>query len=181
MRSVVVSTFPDMVLRAPLVFKDDKRAEVLRQENVGKGVMLCLFDRSPTDDDNDKLKEVLFPQPPHQQCFTFCNDSLGLEKLTVDVVKVYSKAGPLDKMEKFPFTPDKEFKNPPPKCKVYDWSSRTIDALGLATLITDTLQRDPNPDLYKGSANAALIGIQLNDPIYQLRFTADSLSSPNTE
>jgi len=142
--------------------------------------MLCLFDRSPSDEGKDKLKKLIISQPPHQQCFTFCNESLELEKLTVDVMKVYSKAGPLDQMEKFPFTQDKEFNNPPPKCKVYDWSSRTIDVLGLSTLITDTLKHDPNPDLYKGSANAALIGIQLNDPIYQLTFIADSSSSsPN--
>ena len=181
MRSVAVSTFPDMVLRAPLSSEDDKRAEVLRQENVGKGIILCLFDRSPTDEGKDKLKEVIFSQPPHQQCFTFCNDSLRLEKLIVDVMKVYSEAGPLDKMEEFPFTPDKEFNNPPSKCKVYDWSSRTIDVLGLATLITDTLQRDPNPDLYKGPANAALIGIQLNDPIYKLKFIADPPSSSDQD
>jgi hypothetical protein len=181
MRSVAVSTFSDMVLRAPLVSEDDKRAEVLRQENVGKGIMLCLFDRTPTDEDENKLKEVVFSQPPHQQCFTFCNESLGPEKLTVDVMKVYTKAGPLDKMERFPVTPDKEFSNPPPKCKVYDWSSRTIDVLGLATLITDTLKRDPTPGLYKGSANAALIGIQLNDPIYKLTFTADPSSSQNQD
>jgi hypothetical protein len=177
MRSVAVSALPDFILRAPLP-PGDKRAEVLRQENVGKNVLFCLFDRSPTGEGDEKLTEVQFTQPPHQQCFTFCNESLTEDKLDVEIRKVYSVAG-----HKMGIFDPKRYTRPhdATKCDVYDWSSRTIRLDGFAELIVNTLKGDSDKDLYKGPANAALIGIQLNDPVYQLTFTTDSTSSPTPE
>lgn len=181
MRSVAVSALQDMVIRAPLVNPVDGRAEVLRQERVGNNVLFCLFDRTPSGKGDEQLTRLEFSQPPHQQCFTFCNESLTKERLQVEVRQVYAAGEHEMKFLSIPddkttFHPDES-----QKCDVYNWSTRTINLVNLGAFMTKFLREAAKDakfkDLYQGDANAALMGIELNDPVYQLIFTVDGSSS----
>ncbi|CAL1698578.1 unnamed protein product [Somion occarium] len=167
LRSVAVSVFPDLVIRAPWPDPNDLRAEVLRHENVRKDAMIGLLDRTP-----GQLDHLILSQPPHQQCFAFGQDGkLQEDSVTLEPRKVFS-VQPREDMDVFPEV--QYTRGPDGLCDVYDWNWRILRLDNLAKLILDTLQdaRMSDPDIYDGTeTNAALIGIELNDPIYRLTFT----------
>jgi hypothetical protein len=168
LRSVAVDVFPDLVVRAPWPDPKDPRAEVLRQVNVRKDVMFCLLDRTPK-----ALQQVIISQPPHQQCFAFGHDGTFFEQSFELVLrKVYSVH--TDKsMEEFPkvlYT-----RKPDGLSDIYDWNWRIIRLDNFAAVVLSTLQKalKDDPEIYNGTeTNAALLGIELNDPIYRLTFTS---------
>ncbi|RDB20853.1 hypothetical protein Hypma_012073 [Hypsizygus marmoreus] len=167
LRSVTVTVFPDLVVRAPWSDSEDLRAEVLRHENVTKDMMLCLLDRTPAE-----LNQLVLSQPPHQQCFAFGQDGkLQDDSVTLELRKVYSVQSDegMDEFPEMPYTRGSDR-----ICAVYDWNWHTIRLDNFAKLILDTLQKARKSDskIYDGSVtNAALMGIELNDPIYRLAFS----------
>ena len=171
MRSVVVDAFPDLVVRAPLpalaTGEPDPRAEILRQENVRKDIMFCLLDRTPKD-----LQELIFSQPPHQQCFMFGHDStFTTDGFDLELRKVYS-VRTNDHMEELPKESFSKDSDGPGRCSIYDWNSRIIRVDNFTEHISSVLHNASQHDqqIYDGEANASLVGIELNDPIYRLTF-----------
>ncbi|KAK2459390.1 hypothetical protein APHAL10511_008595 [Amanita phalloides] len=168
LRSVVVDAFPDLVVRAPWPTRDGKpdlRAEVLRQENVRKDIMFCLLDRIPKD-----LQQLILSQPPHQQCFMFGHDSTFTNSsFDLELRKVYSvhTTKHMDELPKQSFS-----KGEDGRCEIYDWNTRTILVDKFAGLVSRTLDdaHKQDSEIYDGEANASLLGIELNDPIYRLTF-----------
>lgn len=69
LRSDLVSRFPDLKVQAPIPLDapEPGRAPILRQEIIGSGVLLCLFDRVPCQDED--MPVLALTQPPHQQTF----------------------------------------------------------------------------------------------------------------
>ncbi|KAH7110739.1 hypothetical protein EDB81DRAFT_863055 [Dactylonectria macrodidyma] len=68
-RSDLVSRFPDLKVEAPIPLDAPEagRAPILRQEMIGDGLLLCLFDRTPGLD--HEMPVLALTQPPHQQTF----------------------------------------------------------------------------------------------------------------
>ena len=178
-RSVVVAAFPDLVVRAPRPAlasgEPDPKAEILMQENVRKDIMFCLLDRTPTND----LKELIISQPPHQQCFMFGQDStFTTDEFYLQLRKVYSvpTAKPMEELPEEKFSKGSDG---PGRCTIYDWNTRIIRVDKFTKLISDTLgnEHQKDKDIYDGDANASLVGIELNDPVYRLKFTPAQGSS----
>lgn len=173
LRSVAVDAFPDLVVRAPRSLASDLRPEVLRQDNVRKDVMMCLLDRTPSD-----LDHVVISQPPHQQCFAFGHDGAFTEdSLMIELRKVFSvpttkKIGELPEVV---FNHDSDG-----KCDVFDWNWRTVRLDNFAAFVLEMLQkaRETDPEIYDGDVtNSALLGTELNDPIYRLTFSGPNAPS----
>ena len=171
LRSVVVDAFPDLVVRAPLpalaTGEPDPRAEILRQENVRKDIMFCLLDRTPKD-----LQELIISQPPHQQCFMFGHDStFTTDGFDLELRKVYSVRTNkhMQELRKESFAKGSDG---PGRCSIYDWNTRVIRVDNFTKHISSVLRdaRQQDQDIYDGEANASLVGIELNDPIYRLTF-----------
>ena len=163
LRSVVVTTYPDLVVTAPLP-PGSKKAQLIRQENISKDVLLVLFDREPSDPDFDSL---LISQPPHQQYFTI-GSTLDDTELELRYPKVYAPVELKDddrSQEIFKLTHSK----PSP---IFDWSTRCVIFPNFAQDILDNISTNMNA-FKKGSftdkvRSSALVGIQLNEKMYQL-------------
>ncbi|KAF8806755.1 hypothetical protein BYT27DRAFT_7338779 [Phlegmacium glaucopus] len=174
LRSVAVDVFPDLVVRAKWDASNPK-AEVLRQENIRKDVMFCLLDRTPN---SAELDQLTISQPPHQQCFAFGHDGTFTDKSFELVLrKVYGVHTEKSMEEIRPSTSYVRDDNG--VCDIYDWNWRTIYLDKFAKVVQRTLEtaHKNDSDIYDKETNAALIGIELNDPIYKLTFTSQSPSS----
>ena len=167
LRSVVVSSFPDLVVEAP--FKNpDPRAQVLLQENVRKDIMFCLLDRSPDGEGDAKLDKLIISQPPHQQIFAFSDESMAFtdKGFEVEIRKIFNSKNANNKMDalsKIKCTPNDS-------SGIYDWTWRTIKLKTYASLVQKALRKDANL-YYQGTVDAGVMGIQLNETIYQLSFS----------
>ncbi|KAK7413167.1 hypothetical protein QQX98_007946 [Neonectria punicea] len=90
-RSDLVSRFPDLKVEAPIPpdVAEAGRAPILRQEMIGDGLLLCLFDRTPGLD--DEMPVLALTQPPHQQTFalghTLTPDTLAMRYKRTYTVK----------------------------------------------------------------------------------------------
>lgn len=89
LRSDLVSRFPDLKVEAPI--PDDApeagRAPILRQEIIGEGLLLCLFDRIPGKD--NEMPVLALTQPPHQQTFAL-GHSLTPDRLDIRYKRTYT-------------------------------------------------------------------------------------------
>ncbi|KAK2465646.1 hypothetical protein APHAL10511_002190 [Amanita phalloides] len=127
--------------------------------------MFCLLDRIPKD-----LQQLILSQPPHQQCFMFGHDSTFTNSsFDLELRKVYSvhTTKHMDELPKQSFS-----KGEDGRCEIYDWNTRTILVDKFAGLVSRTLDdaHKQDSEIYDGEANASLLGIELNDPIYRLTF-----------
>lgn len=175
LRSELCSQFPDLVVKAPLP-KDDPRPPILRHENIDKGVMLCLFDRVPSD---PEFKLLSFAQPPHQQSFAAAA-SLHVKEFTTSYKRVYTTPDPVDPLRKDPlgsqtWDPDHPDPNLPP---VFLWGGnaeiRTLLFPAWAQDVFDYIKKEMNEKVKEGSftdtiPSSALCGIQLNNPMWELQ------------
>lgn len=198
MRSSIVTRFPDLVVTAPRA-PGDARAPILRQENIAKDTLLCLFDRVPSDSD---FKNILISQPPHQQFFSVGATlgpgkapegsppgTLGPMELELIYRRVYAPITKVDPHIKDSYTTD-VFKKSDTTSPYFDWTHRTMIVEPFATLVYDRIRDGmnnvvpnlpvPGPpapnftDKYE-LPSAALLGIQMNEPMYQLNIAVQAL------
>ena len=162
LRSVVVSSFPDLVVEAP--FKNpDPRAQVLLQENVRKDIMFCLLDRSPDGEGDAKLDKLIISQPPHQQIFAFSDESMAFtdKGFEVEIRKIYKSQNAnakMDALSKIKCTPNDS-------SGIYDWTWRTIKLKTYASLVQTAFRE--NTKLYlQRTVDTSVIGMQPNITIY---------------
>lgn len=84
LRSNIIASYPELRVEVPVMNGDDKdRASILRQEAIGEGVLLCLFDRTRS---SDELSQLTFTQTPRRQSFT-----VGLKVSPDTLVMQYRK------------------------------------------------------------------------------------------
>jgi len=137
LRSAIVSTFPDLHVEAPFKNpkKNETRADVLLLENIAKGVMLCLLDRTP---DGGELDSIIIRQPPHQQCFSL-GYSLDDKSLEFEFRRTYTSPhdGPWETVSgEVQEIWTKDVGGPTGFTDaIYDWSSRTIIFPTFATTV----------------------------------------------
>lgn len=170
LRSELCTQFPDLVVRAPLP-AGEVRAPILRHENIDQGVMICLFDRVPSE---KEFESLTFAQPPHQQSFVAGAD-LSDSSITTSYKREYTNETPPDPNKKEPLghkTWNKGGVDPP----VFVWGDNAeVRTLLFPAWGEDVLKnvRDGmakiNPDYFTDDVvGSALVGLQLNNPLYEL-------------
>ena len=179
LRSDVVEKFPDLVVEAPRP-DGDKRAPLLRHENITTGVMLVLLDRQPGDQPPD-LTTLTLTQPPHQQCFAAAaavgpqpefDPPEQLPILELRYKRIFTNPNPPAADRKGECGPLQIWTmgnttNPP--IQIFDFDSRLLRLENFATQILQNLQvHMPTGDFTDTVATAAMCGLQLNNPMYQV-------------
>ena len=185
LRSAIIKQFPDLIVLAPRPSNDPLQAimaPILRQENIAEEVMLVLFDRIPGD---GLLTTLTLSQPPHQQCFVAA-DNIGPQdpsnggdptKINFEFAykPVYStaeqpKKGSRNKGSPRPtLTPDLIItRNVTRTPNIFDWDSRCLIFPNWAQHLYDTVKDRMHGKFVDDKPSAALIGIQQNDPMYQI-------------
>lgn len=195
MRSQAVTMYPDLKVDVTCGPEGtDDGLTILRHEilDSAQGVMLCLLRYQPGV---AALQSVTFTQPPHQQ--SFIAGSLTEEKLDISYRKIYTLAGQTPDPE--PWTtstwrnPSWPSQSPAPDPQpttnvqaVFQWGSNQTDP-EIRTLLPLSYANDVNSILFQhGSAGSlytdpvprsAMMGMQLNNPIYRLVIERSSAAS----
>lgn len=168
LRSQIVTQFPDLIVTAP---REEGNIEppILRQINLSTDVMLVLFDRMPSGPD---FTTLTFTQPPHQQCFS-ASVNVNPNSFETSYRKIYTTTNqPSGKDRKEPLGQYTWIKGAPPTTDhsvVFDWETRLLIFPNFAQDVLDYLNKySPTGAFSDDTATSALMGIQLNDPMYQL-------------
>ncbi|KAI1817182.1 hypothetical protein GGS20DRAFT_582688 [Poronia punctata] len=181
LRSKLVKLFPDLKVTADRP-KDDPRAPILRLENIDEEVMLCLFDRVPSQGGFDLLT---FTQPPHQQCFSAAA-SLGLDHFETVYKRIHEDGSEVDENRSEPLG-NKTWK-PGDANPVFIWG----DEPEIRTLLFPAWAEDVFREVKSGMKklgykfddevpSAALSAYQLNSSIYHMPISLPSGSGFSAE
>ncbi|KAH0538455.1 hypothetical protein FGG08_004953 [Glutinoglossum americanum] len=175
LRSVLVTQFPDLVVKTFPELNSTSPPVILRHENIDKGVMLCLFAEAPSA---NTFESLTLAQPPHQQFFTIA-DELTVKYIEMTYKKIYTVKEPNDpKRREGLERPKWKRGEVTPRKPVFLWGDNE-DAPEIRTLLFDNFANDLFNSLVDGMntkehwfdekcATAAMVGIQLNDPNWQL-------------
>jgi hypothetical protein len=168
LRSQIVTQFPDLIVTAPRE-KGNLEPPILRQVNLSTDVMLVLFDRMPSSPD---FATLTFTQPPHQQCFSASVD-VNPNSFKTSYKKIYTTTDqPSGGKRKEPLGEciwTKGGTLPTDHFPVFDWDTRLLIFPNFAQDVLDFLNKNSAPGAFADdTATSALMGIQLNDPMYQM-------------
>ncbi|MCJ1399332.1 hypothetical protein MMC11_002534 [Xylographa trunciseda] len=180
LRSAVVKEFPDLVVSTQPVVNPEHVPLIARQEILDADLMLVLLTEAPG---MTKLEYLTFAQPAHQQCFTAA-ESLTRDDILLSYKRMYTTTKPDDPNMKYPIKQDswaRKGKDPKDRPRPYVWGTtdelddlRILNVEHLAKHVYDTLQATLNDKELKIirfgeiGPTAAMLGIQLNDPCWQL-------------
>ncbi|KAI5839061.1 hypothetical protein DFP73DRAFT_614526 [Morchella snyderi] len=175
LRSELCTHFPVLMVQAPLP-PGERRAPILRHENIGNGVMLCLFDRVPS---KREFQLLSFTQPPHQQSFV-AGAKLDKDKIETVYKRIYTVSN-LSKEEqelrKSPLTEEPVIRRNGDPDPTFLWGDDaeiktqlfSAWAQDLFDMLTDKMNTPEHKYFADTVPCSALVGIQLNNPIYQLQ------------
>ncbi|KKK18834.1 hypothetical protein AOCH_003089, partial [Aspergillus ochraceoroseus] len=184
LRSNLVTQFPDLRVTVkstmPSTSAISSDCLLARHEVVDPGIMLGLLTQAP-----DSSYNLIFTQPPHQQCFTLAKTLTG-STISIPYKKMYSEEGhDSDDDRGHPLTTETwtRVTDPPPagsplddRGVVYLWGSkpelediRMLHVENLARNVYDALKS--KLPYTETKPTAAMMGIQLNDPCWQLEIT----------
>ncbi len=169
LRSDIITQYPDLHIKAPILFSPKKdRAPILRQEAIGNGVLLYLFDRSPA-----QFTSLTFTQPLNQQTF-MVGCEITSEKLIMKHKRTYTKRGKTSDDYDYGTLVEKEFwrKQANEGPILFLWGEENASRFLLMEswaqdLITE-LKGQMGGDFDDEIATSALVGFQLSAPPYQL-------------
>ncbi|WYZ36282.1 hypothetical protein EsH8_XII_000032 [Colletotrichum jinshuiense] len=194
LRSDLISHFPDLRVEAEY---DPPRANsaipsILRQANVGDGILMCLLDASPDGaQPNSRLKSLKFTQPPHQQSFAV-GARLDDQELHTSYRRIYTtydgysdKSDPLCKDEILKKVSSAAATDAQPIfCWGEDNSVRCLQFPAFSDRLLRNLQqhmpRDRITTFSADAATSAMVGLQLTKRICELEITADPAADPQT-
>ncbi|KAL1615422.1 hypothetical protein SLS56_011825 [Neofusicoccum ribis] len=195
MRSAAVTHYRDLKVTVQLSGVSDT-APILRQDNldVAKGVMLCILGQHPG---HPGLESITFTQPPHQQSFIAAAE-LDSHHIETQYKRIFTlpdqDPNPTSWHTRQWTRPDDPSPPQPPTQagppqdnriphaqSVFKWGmqadpeTRTLLFPAWAVDVNGVLNHfgaangTDSPPLYQDDVpNAAMVGIQLNNPIYQL-------------
>lgn len=189
LRSNIVTQFPDLHVDIPFTSKDTPKATLLRHENIDQGVMLVLIDRLPGD---KELTGLALTQPPHQQRFAAAA-TVGIEPgakppvltptFEVEHMPVFTISDPpsgdagQNCGPKVTFVQGGTYDNP-----LFDFETRLINIDNFAQHVFNNLKqympKTPVPEFTDTVATAAMMAIQLNDPVYRVNITFPGIPAP---
>lgn len=182
LRSDLCTKFPDLIVEAPVQGTLHHGAPILRQENIDEGVMLALFDRVPG---GENFQSLIFRQPPHQQSFA-AGRALNTEELETAYKRIYTIPNPPtgpERTEPIYIGTCKRLDPESPK-SIFVWGDkikndvRTLRLPQWAEDVYETLRREMPDDFQEDLPTAALVGIQLNNPMYFLEILDKSRDPP---
>jgi hypothetical protein len=197
MRSEAVTKYPDLRVGIELV-NVQETAPILRHENldVSKGIMLCLLDQLPGD---PGLKSITFTEPPHQQSFV-AGAELDSDHIKTQYKQIFTAKNEAPSPDSWathewtssPVTPSDakldEDNDDPHSKYVFKWGAKKDPEV--RTLLPISWAFDVNSILNKYGAeggkyvdnipNAAMAGIQLNNPLYRLKLESSPTSAEDT-
>jgi len=170
LRSSLLVKFPDLTVSATFAPKpawapDNAGAPILIQRKLAEDTLLCLFDSA-----HPELTTLAFTMPPHQQFFTL-GQSLQPRSLEVQFKRIYTSGNdkPEDRrrgLGKEIFQRDGETDE---NRLVFDWASRTMNVHRYASFVYKRLKDKLKDDFGDTEATSAMLGVQLNEPIYILQ------------
>lgn len=165
LRSELCTKYPDLIVEAPVHGTTHQGAPILRQENIDESVMLALFDRVPGSDTFDSLT---LRQPPHQQSFA-AGEKLDMDRIKTAYKRVYTIPDPpTDVTRKLPIETEEYLRNNARANFVWGDKNeiRTLRLPGWAKDVYETIHsKMPAGQFTDDEATAALVGIQLNNPM----------------
>jgi hypothetical protein len=163
-RSVVVKTFPDLIIAGT-----NANTQILSTINLAQDTFLTMIRRTSTASPVSG-PAITITQPPHQQRFVI-GTGLSAQSLIIGHTSVYAVEGaapadwgPIGDEE----TWDRGDTSKPP---IYDWDTRLLNMSNLAADVLQTLNNDMKTGWIQTSVlPSAAMAIQLNDKVYQLFF-----------
>ncbi|KAF2273525.1 uncharacterized protein EI97DRAFT_503392 [Westerdykella ornata] len=172
MRSTVVKSFPDLIITSA-----NANTQVLSTWSLAEDVLVTWMRRSDSPNVKPSKTAIIISQPPHQQRFAL-GSSLKKDALIFPYNKVYTipkdapegvwgATGVVDN-----FAPPHNPKGSNgTQLPIYDWDSRTIQVQNLADTVLKVLQAKMTVGFdLTTTLTSAVMALQLNDPVYQLRF-----------
>ncbi|EER25094.1 hypothetical protein D8B26_007694 [Coccidioides posadasii str. Silveira] len=175
-RSALVTKFPDLVVDIDPPPSHEWAPVVLRHEMVGPDTMLCLMREAPVE---PEFHSLFLREPPHQQYFAAAK-TLTAEYIDMDYKRVYTDPNADDPNRTTPISYTIHRNTPNPHGSIFIWgtSPKTDDvrclnmenfANDLHQTIKKTFEDEHHPGWYQEPfPTAALMGIQLNEPRWQL-------------
>ncbi|KAK4171647.1 hypothetical protein QBC36DRAFT_249202 [Triangularia setosa] len=174
-RSALITKFPDMVV--DLKGKDKSSTtgppEILRHQVLGQDTLLGLMRAAPEDPD---FTSLLLREPPHQQYFSAAKE-ITPQMLDMDYQRVYTDdiADDPDSQKPITYT-DTRGNASNPRGVNFIWGTATTDVriLNMENYANDVQLQlvdlfKPHPTWYtEPYPSAALMGIELNAPCWQL-------------
>ena len=155
MRSIAISSFPDLRIEAPLKAGDKSgQSEILYLQRISEDVILCLTDRIPGE---TTFTELLISQPGHQQGFCFGN-KIDDKLVSFTFKRLSTKPGatlPTGESRFVDRTWNRDRKNDEP-LPVFDWTNRIIIMSEFAKQCMATLQKTGYFDWKTGSPSSIL-------------------------
>ncbi|KAF7590762.1 hypothetical protein BBP40_002377 [Aspergillus hancockii] len=184
-RSALVTKFPDLIIELDPPPSDEYAPVILRHQVVSPDTMLCLMREPPVQ---SEFRSLFLREPPHQQCFTAAR-TITRTSIEIDYKRVYTKTGVTDekRLDPIPYTAERA--NPIPDRCLFLWgtspTSSDVRCLNLETMAPDyvtqlrqTYTSEGHPDWYTDPVpSAALMGLQLNEPQWQLEMSLPTKST----
>ncbi|KAM7183887.1 hypothetical protein V8F20_012448 [Naviculisporaceae sp. PSN 640] len=176
LRSDIVTQFPDLHVDIPFTTTASSKAPLVRHENIDQGVMLVLLDRLPGD---TELTQMTLTQPPHQQRFAAAS-TVGIEpganppvltpEFEVQHKSIFTVADPPpDVMKQQCGPPYFEYQGKTYDNAVFDFESRMVHIDNFASHVFSNLKENMAAGYFTDTcATAAMMAIQLNDPVYSI-------------
>ncbi|KAK4153610.1 hypothetical protein C8A00DRAFT_15188 [Chaetomidium leptoderma] len=187
-RSALITKFPDMVVDLKGKDKTDTTTgppEILRHQVLGQDTLLGLLRAAPEDPD---FTSLLLREPPHQQYFSAAKE-ITPQTIEMDYQRVYTddKADDPDSQKPIPYS-DTRSDTSNPRGVNFIWGTTPTATMPTATMPTATDVRILNMENYASDVqlqlvdlfkphptwytepypSAALMGIELNAPCWQL-------------
>jgi hypothetical protein len=188
LRSKVVQVYPDLKVTAAGLRAGDSRTPTPFLQRIADDVLLAMFDRAPNDVD---FHSLTIQQPPHQLSFSL-GTSLTHAELDMTLRYVWTVPQPngsgswgeiiTDRDGKSAtnvYTPD-TFVGTDETPQLYDWKYNTIIMTNYVTWVKRRLwelqpehfgfmdEYNPAKPSYQTNASSAIIGLQLNEPLWYL-------------
>lgn len=186
MRSAVVTKFPDLVLSTNPVADAAGTPLLGRHEIIDTNLMFGLLNHEPVAKETFYLT---FTQPAHQQTFTAAK-TLSNDQIQTSYSRIYTVSNPADPDRNKPIE-ERVWKRGETSDRgvVFIWGTdqnsddiRTLHVENMASDLFNVLQTELNKidkDYFTEKIQtAAMMGIQLNDPCWQLQFEAPTTDCP---
>lgn len=188
-RSALVTKFPDMIVDLKGTDKQDpsRPPEILRHQILGQDTLLGLLRAAPASPD---FCSLLLREPPHQQYFAAATD-ITTQTIEMAYQRVYTDptANDPDQQKTIPYIATR---GSPPQNRGanYIWgttsTSSDVRILNVENYASDVQTQllntfKSNPNWYTAPyTSAALMGIELNEPCWQLEVQLPYADPPAT-